>query len=496
MPTVTIDGAEVANSWAFGVPRVALAGLSIEWGRDSLVDQPGPRASTVELLEFDLLGVAWRAESWIGSSLKIAAGSRVLLNGVVTAQDATEVRVHAGGRARDAIRYTLTATDMWGIWENVKPSGPWNGAPLRATGGVVYGTTPAPWGIGGWGTAFTSTRLDQLAPHLAPWVTVEKPAEKWSPPAHDAKSTESSPQSIQVGVKSGELITLADHVRRCMSAVGPLAVAEADPAGTVRSIAPAEARTVRLGAAGSSVNMLITGGPITQIAPATVSVDDPRELPRALADQRVHALTTVVDGVRYTFLPKLTQGSMVVREEQVKEEDESTTLRERVPAGKASTAEVELDLGATMGSATPRPDGDPITSVVALQGHDAALANVQQSAALAAVVNDHLMPPQLTAHGFGPLVRTTALGPILFRSNRFAVWDRVPAQYQLIGGVLRWDGDEWTHDLTLAPAIDHARRVLTTAEAFGPIKRRTIRQLSSTLTILDLALLTTESDPL
>lgn len=497
IPTLRINGQTITPTVDEYAPRLALGRMRIRWGRDSITESPGPQASTVEVLDLNARVAAWENNTFIGAKVEVLYGSRVLLHGRVTAQDAEEIALQFGRRTRTAVKTTLTVTDTWGLLEKMRPHGTYRGANLRATGGVVYSSIDLPYGIGGWPSETTMSRLSSLrdiAKQVIPEVDMISEAWAFEP---ESPSRSNAPRSRQAGVKVTELLPLSTLLQRCYAAAKPLGWAELRPGDRITQGEPVSAGSVHLRATASRISLVIERG-ITSIEPTLVTVDDPHEMPSSTAGQRVRSVSVALERRIGVFHDELInqQTRQKIRDRGVDEEDLSRTFTTMIAGAGDSVTELSIDAGATASFFTPKADGDPSTAENVLQGDAAARQLSSRSAELMGYLNDWATLPELTVTDYR-MIRAESLGPILLRGNRFAEWASVPAQYQLIGGDIEYSPKKkaMRHKVRLAPVIDPARRLLTTDEVFSPISTP-IGRIDRAIWLRDLCLLNKQSEQL
>lgn len=498
-PRITINGNPLKPVSDHAAQRIGLERVTIRWGRELITDEPEPSASTIELLEFGD-AASWNFETFIGAEVVITRNDgRHLLRGRVTAQESEETRAPRDARTMaDAIRTTLTITDVWGMLEATRPRGPYAGAPVRGQGGTIVDRTFDPYGNGGWPHQTTAQRIDKLRPHAALFgVNLDSITESWGL-SRESPSQSTSPSSRQRGTDVADLETLAELVRRCYAAARPLGWAELVNGDRITQGQPVNATRVLLRGTGTTSISLVIPAATTSVASQTITTPDRGSLPQASTANRIATVRVDLDRKNGYFTPLLQNATTgeIIRQRGVNEDDESTTFSTLVPGAGGSSTEHRINAGASASFFTPVADDDTSTPTNVWEGDAAARQLVEQSARLLGNLNDWLSPPTLVARGLtGPLITTSSLGPVILRGNRFATWASVPAQYQLIGGILEWDAlaGIWEHELTLAPTIDPARRILTSAEVWGPITTP-ISKLDPNIDLLDLCLVNEVSE--
>lgn len=156
-PTLTIAGVALPASWD-GSARVALDGITLDWGRESVYDQPDPTRATVTVID---PGGLWATGATLyGAKLTIARPLAVMFRGSIDSISLEPVVVTSprGNRPARVWLVTITAIDPAAALAKAIPTGP-----------GPYGAQDANWrfqnaiyGANHWAQALATTRLTEL----------------------------------------------------------------------------------------------------------------------------------------------------------------------------------------------------------------------------------------------------------------------------------------------------------------------------------------------
>jgi len=438
---VTVNG-EILAARYDGVSITALAGLSFDWGRDSIYDDVDPGILRFRVIDRD---GSWSTDaSRVGQPVTVerTGPDRVIFRGTIAS---------AKPRREKALNpVTLVREPVWIV--DVQASSTVADLAMAVFVGDSAASTVE--GLGGWSERGPVTRIDLLLAAGASTIidSVERP-----PAIVAAEETTSRMRSIDASraATALEIIEGAYKTR-------PLGFVDYDPANNA----------IKLGRLSVASNVVLTysGGRTTIVIPSG------RVIPaaRIATAQGYTAETTVANAIDvvehdYTWYgkdPALSQGSQ-----------KRTTYLSRIATAltRRATGRTRRVLKLDASLIELDPSEFLAGSVAAYNRAIPWLLN--EVVKIVDSVNNQLRLPVLRFDdrrlplgdaGLTELIYTpvTQTMPLYLAGSVFNGLQNAGPQYQIIGGTFTYDKG-WTHDVTVAPCRTTAREPLTISQLFG-----------------------------
>ncbi|SDH16226.1 hypothetical protein SAMN04515691_2982 [Leifsonia sp. 98AMF] len=459
---VTINGRPIASSWD-GTDLVALAGLSIRWGREDPYEQPEPSILTMQLV--DRLGNFVTDENRVGQAVVVAMADpyRVQFRGSLSKPRAERRRVHNPLTNLDETVWvvTFTASDV-----------------LANLGAAVFaGDAVDGWveGAGGWSEARTNVRLQRLYDRGANGLV---------------EGIDTLPQVLPANVDRIMHGQAAKDARTALELIQQ--VYRTHPMGVVNYDPHANRITVGEFTTTSPVALALSAGKVVLslsaglVVPASKVAVDSYTLESTVAE----AIDVVQVGYFwYGKDPGLTAGAQkrtIYTEGFIEGRTARYDARSRRVL-RVDTEDITFD-----------PTEFTAGSVDAFNRFPAWLLG--QVLAIVNGLNGQLrlpplrfdarrlpLPAALEAVLYRPTVQNV---PLHFAGSVYAGMAHVGPQFQIIGGILRYDGAGWSHEVNVCAARPNPAATLTVAQLVtnpGP----TLADFDPDISLADLGLVTT-----
>lgn len=451
-PAITINGRDISPRFVRSAKHVGRARVRIEWGRDTIFDRPVPGVATVTIINVGIDTPSHRK----GDTILIEyPGYGTLYRGTVADTVTTVDYVHHANGLREKISETvITAHDPAAALTQFIPVGP-----ADALGANSYP------GEGGWYMDFNSNRIGQImaaggsryvSDFGTPSSTVQASVLSWS------------------AARKPDDVSALDLLHEAYSMAGPLTSFTYDPIldrlTTARHQPATHAVVTLTPAAGGALSITLASG-VTRLPAELVQIDS-IELGAPADDvavARLESLRLDLSGGVYTYV------------------DAAASVD--VPgaaSGRTFTAPARSQMFLN-------PAGAQQPQVNAYRAWWLAAA-----AATFAAINGTKQIPRLIIDPEDPAIRAagqsfeTYQRPQSFYLNgsMFNGEQGAPAVVQIIGGVLEYVDDKWTHTLTPAVTAGGAPAGLTLDQMFPPASTDRLDAWNANLTINDLAAVT------
>jgi hypothetical protein len=494
---ITVDGEAVATELADANPAAATAidELKVDWGRDSIYDQPDPAQATLTLL--DRTGRYVDQSVLVGKRLEVfvtgeAAGDRRVFRGTIT--DPSCERITLDGDS--AYEVTVVASDPQADLGRYIGPGDWSVGQPTDYGSVTLGS-------GSYVHGFGSQRLKNLLNTGDPTAPISDVPRILSgfdaPPTYPPGRQDQGGYALYVGaVEASGTVTALDLLRE-LARLQPLGWVNYDPAiDWLRIGQLANAAALRLALSGSTI--VIVPAPPTDGSLGMLMLDASQiEVPDGLKLEA--APDNAIDRLTIPRLKQVyTQDGQPINGVQFYKQIMMRTLawRNTTRFDPARFGVRSLDYGLTFGGFENAYGTPPINN-----GTDGVGWLADQVAAYINAYNGSYRLPRLryrisrdpavTDERTEMLINTrTHARPVFFSGSAFNGLGGVPSQVQIIGGTTGYSSGGWWADLTTAPAntADLAPSTLTLAQLVtnpGP----TLADFDPSIRLADFGLITT-----
>ncbi|MFJ3393998.1 hypothetical protein [Leifsonia aquatica] len=460
--SVTINGRPIASSWD-GSDLIALADLTIRWGRTDPYEQPEPSILTMSLI--DRRGNFVTDENRVGQEVVVTMTdpNRVQFRGSLSKPKARRQQVY--NRLTRAYEYvwvvTFTASDT--------------AAALAMA--VFPGDALDGWaeGAGGWSEVRPNVRLQRLYNAGASGLIAgfESVPDVVASPAVDR---------ILHGQAAADARTALELVQQAYQAI-PLGVANYDPHSDTMAIGRfATASPVALTLKAGKVVLSVSAG---MVVPASRAAVDAYELESTVAE--------AIDAVQVSYWwygkdPSLSAGAQK-RTIYTQGFIEGRTARYNAKTRRVLKLETEFIIFDPTEYTPGAVDAFNRFPAWLLAEVLAIVNSLNGQLRLPALSFDATRRP-LPADVESVIYRTSAQAvPLYFAGSVFNGMANVGPQFQIIGGTLRYD-EGWSHEVTVCAARPNPGAQLTVAQLVtntGP----TLADFDPDISLADLGLVTT-----
>ena len=486
-PYVRISGQIVAMAYNPMKPNelLSLARIEIPWGRETILDPVEGHACTVDLIDLNDTSTYVSSDTALGRPLTVervqtqdgVTSTETILSGRVTGESAETVHVIHPGLEKpvEATRLRLTVTDLTGILDKLHPDG--------------TSSTRNPVGEKGWRPNWVDLRADEIAWRAGGLITLKtRPKRVWSADENNPAVAQARPW------RNDELPSVLTVLRQVFAFSSGLAWPSIRPSGDVYQGVPQTVTDIRLAKLASGKWGIITAPSMGNISAARLVLSRSAHV-SSTAAQRPSEVSTV------PYVDSFVLDAM--GEWKRSEDREQGPIRQPVPGRRLDAQEVnpvEIDLGANLGWWS---GADASIEAGAAPGHvntmpaaEAAIVLcLQEAASRAAALGKFHGLPKMTLYrnysdGRAPthwaFFTPTETGACRLSGSKWNRHSSVPRAAQVIGGIIRYDADGWSHEVNLAPCIDNLPRDLTMSALFKPAASATFADIDPNLPIADL----------
>lgn len=460
---VIIDGQTIRGDWD-GTETVAVANISITWGRDSLYDDTEPDTCTLYVIDptGDWLGASKRT----GSDVAVfqAANNRRVFLGAVSGTEMRQIKVVSPKTGQRELRWfvKLTASGRLGaLSESVFP-GEMGAESLE--------------GLGGWGEDY----INEIQPKYLARGMGTIVADIGRVPDLDA--------ALNVGrrmnqVAASKRANSLDLIARLYRAGEPLGFVSYDPATNAVSCGiTAQASPLRLVYSGGVTRIAGTGSNAVTVPADKVAVSDTDDASTAARDS-IDAVSVAY--VWYGKDPKLTDGAQkrtvyidgLVERATARNAGSSTHRVFEIDSQLMALQQSEFGYDVTRYNRSPGWLADAVVAKVNTLNGQLRLPPVRFDEKRLPLGSDNL-----TWSFLRPVFDGRA---IYFAGSKYNALVGAGPMYQIVGGTLTFDGS-WCHEVRLAPAVGNTTGDLTLAQLFGT-SAATLGSLDPSIRLGDLA---------
>ncbi|GAA3342983.1 hypothetical protein GCM10017714_33680 [Curtobacterium pusillum] len=462
---VNVDGQTIRGDWD-GTETVAVANITIAWGRDSLYDETEPDTCTLYVIDptGDWLGASKRT----GSKLEVyqVANSRRVFLGAVSGTDMRQIKVVNPKTGQREPRWfvKLTASGRLGaLSESVFP-GEMGAESLE--------------GLGGWGESNINSLQEK---YLSRGMSTIVSDIGRAPSVGDSSVLVRRMNQVTASERANSL----DLVARIYRAGEPLGFVNYDPeTNAIACGITADAGTLRLVYSGGVTQIAPTGSNSVAVSADLVAVNDSDDASTAAGDS-VDAVSVAY--VWYGKDPKLTDGAQK-RTVYIDSLIERTTDR-NATSNTHRVLEIDSQLmnlqqsefGYDVGPTNKAPGwlADGIVAKVNTLNGQLRLPPV--------TFDEKRLPLDSDALTWSFLRPVHDGRAIYFTGSKYNTLAGAGPMFQIIGGTLTFDG-AWSHEVTLAPAVGNAARAdLSIGDLFGSTSAATLGSFDSPIRLGDFA---------
>lgn len=485
-PVVYLWGERVADSWTRLADNgvLALSDITMPWGRSSIFDPLAPHVATIRMLDVSRNADRYVANTLLGARLEVKRegdGDPIMVwRGRVSEQAAREVTVvdPRTGMPRRVLELTLTVTDVQGVLSTFVRRGDYDGLQLYGTGGVPTDVVSGPWVRGGWDAKYIGDRMAEILARDVAWTgTATVPAGTRPLPDHDLVIGTTAPRAQVRGVAASDLDDLWTLMHQIYASGQGLGWPRLQPGVGVSQGMPQTAAHITLA---TQLGELVLTTTMAQIPARLLQLQDADAFPIASGKDAVETVNVEIERHQYRWQTELRdQSGATIREAQLLDDDESTTVQVRAGGERGAARDLTLPLGASATVIRPYntagAEYNPATNTNAERGWNYAIAIAIEAAERARSLNAWLAMPPLTysppedGDEIPELLQTWDGDAVWLAGSKWATVARAPRTVQIIGGTLAYQDGRWRHELTVAPTIDTTPRDISLDELLGAV---------------------------